>query len=87
MPESDRKTFMGEAMRKFSDTIKTVFENWNIETLSEDGYTSDKNESSVVLYGQLPNNYQVLLTADAGLKSLHKAYEYSISVGIDLKKK
>lgn len=85
MPESDRKSFLGEAIRKFSDTIKTVFENWNIETLSEDGVTSDKNESSVVLFGRLPNDFGVLLTADAGLLSLNRAYYYALSKGLDLK--
>lgn len=85
MPTSDRYTFIGEAVKKFGDSIKTVFENWNIETLTEDGQTSDKNESSVVLFGQLPDNFNVLFTADAGLKSLNKAYDYALSRGDDLK--
>ncbi len=85
MPASDKSTFIGEAVKKFGDAIKTVFENWNIETLTEDGQTSDKNESSVVLFGQLPNNFNVLFTADAGLKSLNKAYDYALSRGVDLK--
>ena len=85
MPPSDRKTFLGETIKKAVDTLKTVFENWNIETLSEDGETSDKNESSVVLYGHLPNNLIVLLTGDAGLKSLNKAYDFAESNSINLK--
>lgn len=85
MPASDKSTFLGEAVRQFADKIKTVFENWNIETLSEDGETSDKNESSVVLYGQLPNNLKILITGDAGLKSLNKAYDYASYNGVDLK--
>lgn len=85
MPASDKSTYIGEALKTFSDAIKTVFESWNIETLSEDGATSDKNESSVVLFGQLPNDFKVLLTADAGLKSLDKANEYANQNGVDLK--
>lgn len=85
MPASDKTTFLGEAVKKFSDTIKTVFENWNIETLSEDGLTSDKNESSVIIFGRLPNNFDVLLTADAGLIGLNKAYDYALANGLDLK--
>ncbi len=85
IPASDKSTFIGEAVKKFGDVIKTVFENWNIETLTEDGQTSDKNESSVVLFGQLPNYFNVLFTADAGLKSLNKAYDYALSRGVDLK--
>lgn len=84
MPSSDRSSMVTEALRKLSNTVNTVFESWNIETLSEDGQTSDKNESSVVLYGQLPNNFKVLLTADAGLKSLDKAYSFALKNGINL---
>jgi beta-lactamase superfamily II metal-dependent hydrolase len=85
MPASNKPTFISEAVKTFSDKMKTVFENWNIETLSEDGLTSDKNESSVVLFGQLPNDLKILLTADAGLKSLDMAYEYALNKGVDLK--
>jgi hypothetical protein len=62
----------------------TVFEKWEIETLSEGGVTSNKNESSVVLFGQLPNNFKVLLTADAGLNSLNFACDHASALGIDL---
>jgi beta-lactamase superfamily II metal-dependent hydrolase len=85
MPASNKSSFVAESLKKFSDAIKTVFENWNIETLSEDGLTSDKNESSAVLFGALPNSYNVLLTADAGLKSLDKAHAYALQNGVDLK--
>ena len=84
MPASDKSSMVTEAIKKFSDVVKTVFESWNIETLSEDGQTSHKNESSTVLYGQLPNNFKVLLTADAGLKSLEKAHSYALQNGVDL---
>jgi len=85
MPASDKSSFILEKAKQFADTIKTVLENWNVETLSEDGETSDKNESSVVLFGQLPNELKVLLTGDAGLKSLNKAYDYALINGVDLK--
>ncbi|MBP9648634.1 MAG: MBL fold metallo-hydrolase [Paludibacteraceae bacterium] len=84
MPPSETKTFATESSRQLSEAIDTIFENWNIETLSEDGQTSDKNESSVVLYGRIPN-LQMLLTGDAGLQALTKAYDYSITQGINLK--
>jgi beta-lactamase superfamily II metal-dependent hydrolase len=85
MPASEKTTVIGEAVKQFTDTIRTVVENWNIETLSEDGLTSDKNESSVVLFGRLPNSFDVLLTADAGLISLNKAYNYALSKNLDLR--
>lgn len=85
MPSFNKTTSIVEIVKKFREKEKTVFENWDIETLSEDGLTSDKNESSVVLFGRLPNNFDILLTADAGLLGLNKAYEYALSIGIDLK--
>lgn len=84
MPPSDKKNMLEKAIKQFSDSIETIFENWHIETLSESGETSDKNESSVVLYGEI-QNLKLLLTGDAGLRSLNYAYEYSDSIGIDLK--
>lgn len=85
MPTSNRSSFFAESGMKFQDAVKTIIESWSFETLSEDGITSDKNESSVVLYGLLPNNYKVLLTGDAGLKSLDKAHNYASCRGVDLK--
>lgn len=84
MPESEKTTIIEESVNKVKETIKSVLENWNKETLSEDGQTSDKNESSVVLFGRLPNNFDVLLTADAGLIGLYKAYNYALSIGVNL---
>jgi beta-lactamase superfamily II metal-dependent hydrolase len=85
IPATTKLTFVSEAVKTFSDTVKTIFENWNIETLTEDGSTSDKNESSVVLFGQLPNDFKMLLTGDAGLKSLNLAYDYALNNNVDLK--
>lgn len=85
MPTSNRSSFFAESGMKFVDADKTIMENWRFETLSEDGVTSDKNESSVVLYGHLPNSYKVLLTGDAGLKSLDRASDYASYKGVDLK--
>ena len=63
----------------YASSIDTAYEDWNTETLKEDGETSARNESSVVLLGILPNNYGVLLTGDAGRQALTKAYEYALS--------
>jgi len=46
-----------------------------IETLKEDGQTSSENESSVILYANF-NGKGILLTGDAGIRALNKAYEY-----------
>jgi beta-lactamase superfamily II metal-dependent hydrolase len=64
---------------------KTVWETREIETLREGGTTSAENESSVVLYGDFPNDpNSVLLTADAGLQSLNEALDYLSIAGVNL---
>lgn len=72
----------------FSDSTETTYEDWTTETLGEDGETSARNESSVVLVGVLPGqnrfNY-VLFTGDAGRQALNRAYDYTLSKGFDLK--
>jgi len=67
-----------------SSTDDTADEDWYNETLKDDGETSVRNESSVVLFGSLPNNYGILLTGDAGRQALTKAYEYALYRKCDL---
>jgi hypothetical protein len=50
---------------------------WNKDELKEFPATSVCNESSVVLYGSLINNKEkILMTADAGIEALSRAYDY-----------
>jgi len=64
---------------------KVVLEKRDLETLRDGGITSAENESSVVLYGDFPNDPKsVLLTADAGLQALREAIDYLVSLNIDL---
>lgn len=67
------------------DSTDTTDEDWYTETLGEDGETSARNESSVVLVGFFPNNYDVLFTGDAGRQALNQAYDYAKSCEYDLK--
>ncbi|MBK6914327.1 MAG: MBL fold metallo-hydrolase [Ignavibacteriales bacterium] len=70
--------------RSFIASIKQwIDENWDIETLSEDGVTSATNESSAVLYTNI-DNVKILLTADAGIDALNLSTEYTNSLGIAL---
>lgn len=74
----------------YSSSTDTAYEDWNTETLKEDGETSARNESSAVLLGILPDdcgvlNYGVLFTGDAGRQALTKAYEYALSLGCNLR--
>ncbi len=82
-PEARQKT-RSTKFRSLIETIKNwIDENWDFETLSEDGVTSASNESSVVLYGKI-DNVGLLMTADAGIDALNAAADYSITIGQDL---
>lgn len=70
--------------KAFASNTGSAYEDWETETLREDGETSARNESSVVLLGTLPNNYRVLFTGDAGREALTKAYNYALTLGTDL---
>lgn len=74
-----KSTPMPECQAFASSTDDTAYEDWYNETLKEDGETTVRNESSVVLLGILPDDYGVLLTGDAGRQALTKAYKYALS--------
>lgn len=74
-----KSTPMLECQAFASSTDDTAYEDWYNETLKEDGETSVRNESSAVLLGILPDDYGVLLTGDAGIQALTKAYKYALS--------
>ena len=79
-----KSTLIPECQSFASSTDDTAYEDWYNETLKEDGETSARNESSVVLLGILPDNCGVLLTGDAGRQALTNAYEYALDCGYDL---
>jgi beta-lactamase superfamily II metal-dependent hydrolase len=86
MPETtlEKSSTLKEFARKSIEGIYKIFENWNIETLSQEASTSSENESSVVLYANLFSN-PILLTGDAGVQSLTRAYNYARkSLDIDI---
>jgi len=67
-----------------SSFVSKIFESLDIETLKEDGQTSSENESSVILYANF-NGKGILLTGDAGIRALNKAYEYYPQLSKNLK--
>ena len=79
-----KSTPMPKCQAFASSTDDTTYEDWYNETLKEDGETSVRNESSVVLLGILPDDHGVLLTGDAGRQALTKAYEYAWDCDYDL---
>ena len=79
-----KSTLIPECQSFASSIDDTAYEDWYNETLKEDGETSARNESSVVLLGILPDDFGVLLTGDAGRQALTKAYEYAWHCDYDL---
>ena len=71
-------------VKKSVESIYKVLETWNIETLANDSETSAQNESSVILYADILNS-KFLLTGDAGVQALERAYNYAVSKDINLK--
>lgn len=71
----EQKPMSEIAMESIKTFGKKIIESFDIETLGEDAETSADNESSVILFSEL-GNFGVLLTGDAGVKALNKAYDY-----------
>ena len=74
-------TRLGGAKASFQNKVKggneTTPANWNEDVLFEFPATSVCNESSTVLFGTLTHDdRKVLLTADAGIEALYRAYVY-----------
>lgn len=64
--------------------LSWISEELHIESLSEGGETSADNESSTILYAVI-NKKGILLTGDAGIKALEKAYGYKPQIADHLK--
>ena len=72
--EREEKSSFKALLEKMANLV-TAF--WDRDNLKEYPATSVCNESSTVLFGELTNKqYRILLTADAGIEALSKAYEY-----------
>ncbi|WP_205439416.1 ComEC/Rec2 family competence protein [Halobacillus ihumii] len=86
MPERKEESTLRKAFSEaYSKILEWIEETWDKETLSENyGSTGSRNESSVVLYGNI-NGYRVLLTGDAGKQALHNSADYATNLGIDLR--
>lgn len=60
-----------------TSAIKMIWAKWDEDALFEFPATSVRNESSTVLYGKVMDKpYRILLTADAGIEALSRAYDY-----------
>lgn len=63
--------------------VKNLIETWDSEELRENVSTTAENEMSVVVYGDLDDNF--LLTGDAGIRALDKSITYSDKIGNAIK--
>jgi beta-lactamase superfamily II metal-dependent hydrolase len=66
-------------------SIQAAFESWTHELLREDVETSAENEMSVVLLGDMEQEF-FLLTGDVGIEGLNKTMDYTDSLDLDIKK-
>lgn len=60
--------------------VKSLIESWVKEGLREDVNTSEENEMSVVLLGEMEKQ-KFLLTGDAGTRALNNAISFSNAIG------
>lgn len=80
-----KENVLTEAFESIKEKVLSWFEeDLHIETLSEDGKTSADNESSTILYATIKNK-GILLTGDAGIKALDKAYNYKPQIADNLR--
>lgn len=63
--------------------VKNLIETWSSEKLRENVSTTPENEMSVVIYGEMDDNF--LLTGDAGIRALDKSITYSENIGKEIK--
>lgn len=84
-PEPERQAEIeGTIFQKAVALIKKVAANWGEENLKGDTEgTSCENEMSTVQLADLCNE-KILLTGDAGIDALNEAYEFALSLGIEL---
>ena len=80
--ESANSTFSGFLKNAFQ-YVKKLIETWSSEKLRENVSTTAENEMSVVIYGEIDDNF--LLTGDAGIRALDKSITYSETIGKKLK--
>lgn len=76
---------LGRMAAKAGEVIKKVLENWNFETLTDDGETSAENNTSAILLLR-SDEKNLLFTADAGIPALTIAADILSANGYDYTK-
>lgn len=80
--DSAENVFFG-SLKKTFQYVKNLIETWSSEKLRENVSTTAENEMSVVIYGEIDDNF--LLTGDAGIRALDKSIIYAENIGKDIK--
>ena len=91
LKKSKKTEYLDESNYKsniYTESAKSTISNWikelwSKDSLKEDVETSEENEMSIVLLGDMEEN-KFLLTGDVGLKGLEKAIEKGNIIGIPL---
>lgn len=78
-------SFFSQTLTKAEEALKRIAENFNFETLDDEGETSAENNSSTVLLVMVGGRY-LLLTADAGTPALNQALDLFDRAGLDRSK-
>ena len=68
-----------KTVSEFCESIKHLIETWFDEKLKEDVETSEENEMSIILLGEMEEE-SFLLTGDAGIKGLNTAITYAKTI-------
>lgn len=81
-PKEDSASLLAKLLADARNFVKTVAENWNHETLGEDGETSAENDASAVLL-LVVDNRNLLFTADAGIPALTEVVDRLEAIAFD----
>ena len=83
-PLQESASWKNTLKKTFDKIMNALIESWSDEKLRENVKTSEENEMSVVILGQMDEE-NFLLTGDAGLRALKNAIEYAESIFISIK--
>lgn len=87
MLSTSKKTWQNSKFSTYNSIREKLFnliESWNNEKLKEDVYTSEENETSTIIYGNM-GNQKFLLVGDAGIRALKNANNYANLNSISIK--
>ena len=82
-PTESILTALERLLSPVGEAVASVFEDWNIETLTDSGTTSAENNSSTIVLVRPEVGHSILLTADAGIPALTIAADILDGIAFD----